>query len=121
MQFRSTSCIAAYDSPWEIEFTVLVAISPRQAINPLEVMKTKGNGAADCSNSIGNPNSNLLGAEKAQPSLCVHVKAAAAQSSTSGIFVMRKVFISLVLHESTFLPPHLHHPLTKNTAADLLI
>lgn len=87
MQFRSSASCIHYTVP-------LVAISPRQATNPLEYVKTKGNGAAEeCSGSTGNPNSKLGLAAGAQPSLCVHMKAAGAQeSSTSVMLVMRKLF-----------------------------
>lgn len=94
----------------------LVVISPSQATNPLELVKTKGNRAAeDYSNSVGNQNSNLLRADKALPSLCVPMGAAGAQeSSTSGMLIMRIFFNWPSLHGSTFLPHHLHHPLTKH-------
>lgn len=56
-------------------------------------MKTNGNRAAeDCSNSVGNLSSNLVRADKAQPSLCVHMEVAGAQNRTSVMFVMRKYF-----------------------------
>lgn len=89
-------------------------------------MKTKGTRAAvDCSNSVGNLNSNLLRADKAQPSLCVVMKVTGAQENSAMVmFVMRNYFYWSGFawkHLSPSPPPSSSHKKCSGTAADLLI